>query len=222
MANPDKALRIERMVKRYGNRLLLDLAEITFEPGSLHLLVGDNGVGKTTLLKALAGLESADNFAFGLGDSLHRSGHYPASMRRNIVFVHQHPYLFSTSVAANIAYGLKLRDTPVAARDKAVSEAIRWAGLDSVKDVLPKRLSGGEKQRVALARAMVLEAPVMLIDEPTANLDADARVQMKTLLASMREEQRIVIIATHDPAMLMLPGAMVWDLAAGNLTPRRD
>lgn len=220
MTNPDNALRIERMVKRYGDRLLLDLAEITFAPGSLHLLVGDNGVGKTTLLKALAGLESADDFAFGLGGSLHRSGNYPASMRRNIVFVHQHPYLFSTSVAANIAYGLKLRDTPVAARDKAVSDAIRWAGLDSVKDVLPKRLSGGEKQRVALARAMVLEAPVMLIDEPTANLDADARDQMKTLLASMREEQRIVIIATHDPAMLMLPGAMVWDLAAAKLTLR--
>ena len=220
MTNPDNALRIERMVKRYGDRLLLDLAEITFAPGSLHLLVGDNGVGKTTLLKALAGLESADDFAFGLGGSLHRSGNYPASMRRNIVFVHQHPYLFSTSVAANIAYGLKLRDTPVAVRDKAVSDAIRWAGLDSVKDVLPKRLSGGEKQRVALARAMVLEAPVMLIDEPTANLDADARDQMKTLLASMREEQRIVIIATHDPAMLMLPGAMVWDLAAAKLTLR--
>jgi tungstate transport system ATP-binding protein len=105
-------------------------------------------------------------------------------------------------------------------QEVAVREAIQWAGLEGVRKVRPKRLSGGEKQRVALARAMVLKPPVMLIDEPTANLDATARDQVKALLASMRVEGQIVLIATHDPAMLALPGAAVWDLAAGKLVRR--
>ena len=131
--------------------------------------------------------------------------------------MHQHPYLFSTSVAANIAYGLKQRAVAGDIRDKAVAEAIQWAGLDAVRDVAPKRLSGGEKQRVALARALVLKAPVLLIDEPTANLDATARDQVKALLETLRVEGRIVIIASHDPALIKLAGATVWNMAGGNI-----
>ena len=220
MSNAGKALHIERLVKRFGERRLLDVTDLVFTPGYLHLIVGDNGVGKTTLLKILAGLENADEISFGLNGATFGGGKFPASMRREIVYVHQHPYLFSTSVAANIAYGLKLRDTPVRVREHAVQNAMAWAGLERVKDVLPKRLSGGEKQRVALARALVLNAPAMLIDEPTANLDTSAREQVKLLVASMRAEGRIVIIATHDQAMQGLPDAVIWELSGGKLLQR--
>ncbi len=217
MAN---ALVISRLQKSFDNRCLLDLSDLNFEPGELHLLIGDNGAGKTTFLKILAGLERADAVEIALSGFVYAGGIYPAAMRRDVVYVHQHPYLFSSSIEANIAYGLKVREIAAPVRDAAVREAMRWAALDSAKDVLPKRLSGGEKQRVALARAMVLNAPVMLIDEPTASLDATARDQVKVLLATMRAEGRIVLIATHDPAMLELPGAVVWDLAGGKLTRR--
>ena len=208
---------IERIVKRFGSRTLIDLAGCTFASGELHLLVGDNGVGKTTLMKILSGLEVADEFAFALNGRAVRGNRYPDTLRREIVYVHQHPYLFSTSVAANIAYGLRQRAIVGDVRDKAVAEAIQWAGLDAVRDVAPKRLSGGEKQRVALARALVLKAPVMLIDEPTANLDANARDQVKSLLGELRAEGRIVIIATHDPALTKLAGATVWNMAGGRI-----
>ena len=125
--------------------------------------------------------------------------------------------MFSTSIAANIGYGLKMRNMPLQQRTIAIAEAIRWAGLSGVENVAPKKLSGGEKQRVALARALVLNAPVMLIDEPTANLDAKARDQVKVLLESLRAEGRIVIIATHDPALMALPGGNTWQLVDGKL-----
>ena len=217
MTTAATALVIERIVKRFGSRSLIDFAGRTFASGELHLLVGDNGVGKTTLLKILSGLDVADEAAFALNGRAWRGGRYPDALRREIVYVHQHPYLFSTSVAANIAYGLKQRAVAGDIRDKAVAEAIQWAGLVAVRDVAPKRLSGGEKQRVALARALVLKAPVLLIDEPTANLDATARDQVKALLETLRVEGRIVIIASHDPALTKLAGATVWNMAGGNI-----
>lgn len=214
------ALVIDRVVKRFGVRTLIDAGACTFSAGELHLLVGDNGVGKTTLLKILSGLETADEVAFALNGNALRGGRYPDAMRREIVYVHQHPYLFSTSVAANIAYGLKQRAVDGDVRDKAVADAMAWAGLEGVRDVAPKRLSGGEKQRVALARALVLKAPVMLIDEPTSNLDTKAREQVKALLETLRAEGRIVIIATHDPALTNLAGATVWKMAEGRVVRR--
>ena len=179
---------------------------------------GDNGAGKTTLLKILAGLQNADTLEFRFNGLHYTQASYPDALRREIVYVHQHPYLFSTSVAANIGYGLKLRNVPLRQRENAIAEAIRWAGLVDVVDVAPKRLSGGEKQRVALARALVLNAPVMLIDEPTANLDAKARDQVRALLESLRATGRTVVVATHDPALIALPGATSWQLTDGKLS----
>lgn len=213
---------VERLVKRFGARKLIDSDALSFAPGELHLLVGDNGTGKTTFLKILSGLESADEVEFSLNGQRFNGGHFPDALRREIVYVHQHPYLFSTSIAANISYGLKQRSIAGDARDRAVAEAMKWAGLDAVREVAPKRLSGGEKQRVALARALVLNAPVMLIDEPTASLDAKARDQIKSLLETLRADGRIVIIATHDPEMTRLPGATVWNLVEGRILRRES
>ena len=216
---PGTGFELRRAIKIFGERRLLDIDAHIFSAGVLHLIKGDNGVGKSTLLKMLAGLEKAETLAFCFRRVIYSEAHYPDALRREIVYVHQHPYLFSTSVAANIRYGLKLRKMPVPAREAAINEAIRWAGLASVENVPPKRLSGGEKQRVALARALVLNAPVMLIDEPTANLDAKARDQVRVLLESLRADGRIVLIATHDPVLMTLPGAKIWYLTDGKLIP---
>lgn len=214
-------LQIQRVIKNFGERRLLDIDAHAFSAGELHVIKGDNGAGKTTLLKMLAGLDKAkasDALDFSFDGVTYTDTHYPDALRRDIVYVHQHPYLFSTSVAANIGYGLGLRKVPALQREHAITDAIRWAGLTGVEKVAPKRLSGGEKQRVALARALVLNAPVMLIDEPTANLDAQARDQVSALLESLRAKGRIVIIATHDPALMAISGANVWQLMDGKLT----
>jgi tungstate transport system ATP-binding protein len=209
---------LDRLEKKFGGRRLLDISSLVFPAGELNVVVGDNGAGKTTLLKILAGLETADQLALRFNGTFCSQSDYPDALRRQIVYVHQHPYLFSTSVAANIGYGLKIRAVPPEVRERAIREAMAWAHLSGVEHIAPRRLSGGEKQRVALARALVLNAPVMLIDEPTANLDANARDLVKTMLESLRAEGRIVVISTHDTALFNLPGATVWTLADGKVT----
>ena len=99
---------IEKLVKRFGDRELFNIPTLELERDTSYVLTGDNGAGKTTLLKALAGLESAQ---FGAIHYQGRdiSGDVQGELRRDVVYVHQHPYLFDTTIAANIAYGLKLR-----------------------------------------------------------------------------------------------------------------
>jgi tungstate transport system ATP-binding protein len=126
-------------------------------------------------------------------------------LRSEVIYVHQHPYLFHTTVAANIGYGLSARRMPSQARDRVVAEAMAWAGVEHLRAVPPQKLSGGEKQRVALARAHVLHPKVLLLDEPTANLDAEARGQIVTLLGQLADRDTCVVVACHDREIIGLP-----------------
>ena len=208
---------VSRVVKSYGGRGLLDIGTLELGRGDLIVLSGDNGSGKSTFLRIVAGLETADVLHLRC-DGLKADGRrYPASLRRDIVYVHQHPYLFNTSIADNIRYGLKLRHTPADQRERSVDEAIAWAGIAHLRQVPPARLSGGEKQRVALARAKVLEPRVLLVDEPTANLDAQARVQVIELLHRTATGDNCVVVACHDRELLELPGAKRWHLEEGRI-----
>ena len=148
-------LSIARLRKHHGERLLLDIADFQLDAGCAYVLTGANGVGKSSLLRILCGLEPADiDGAIFLGQPQTYTP-FPPAMRTAIAYVHQHPVMFSTSVAANIAYGLKARGmarSEIAAR---VDEAITWAGIAHLRERHPTVLSGGEKQRVALARARI-------------------------------------------------------------------
>jgi tungstate transport system ATP-binding protein len=208
---------ISRVAKSFAGRPLLDTGPVELAEGDLVVLSGDNGSGKSTFLKIVAGLEKAD--AFGLRcDGLEAgAAAYPRELRRRIVYVHQHPYLFHTSIADNIRYGLKLRRMNAAQREVRVEDAIAWAGVGHLRHVPPARLSGGEKQRVALARAQVLDPRVLLVDEPTANLDAQARAQVIELLRRTATGNNCVVVACHDKELLELPGARRWHLEGGRI-----
>ncbi len=97
-------------------------------------------------------------------------------------------------------------------------EAIAWAGIEPVLGVAPKRLSGGEKQKVALARARVLAPRVLLVDEPTANLDGQARAQVIELLRRTATGDNCVVVACHDRELMELEGARRWHLEGGRIT----
>jgi tungstate transport system ATP-binding protein len=142
---------------------------------------------------------------------------YPAAMRHAIIYVHQHPYLFNSSIAENIRYGLRLRELAHEERERRVAGAIAWAGVGALTAVEPRRLSGGEKQRVALARAKVLEPRVLLVDEPTANLDAQSRQQVIELLRKTATGENCVVVACHDRELIELEGAKCWHLAGGRI-----
>jgi tungstate transport system ATP-binding protein len=210
-------LALDEAVKSHAGKELLNVGPLALGKGDLIVLSGDNGSGKTTLLKMLAGLEPSDRLRMRFDGFEASAGHYPRELRRMIVYVHQHPYLFNTSIADNIRYGLRMRAMTAQERERRIGEAIAWAGVSHLLEVEPRRLSGGEKQRVALARAKVLEPRVLLVDEPTANLDAQARAQVVELLRKTATGDNCVVVACHDRELMELEGARRWHLEGGKI-----
>lgn len=198
-------LEVHGLRKRFGERLLFDLPHWQIERGAAFVLTGANGAGKSTLLRVLAGLEPAELESGTFDGQSFTVSPYPRHARERIVYMHQHPVMFSTSVEHNIGYGLVARgQTRDAVRHK-VDEAMRWAGIEHLRSARPASLSGGEKQRVALARAWVLEPKLLLLDEPTSNLDGKAREQLISLIPSLTAAGSSVVIACHDRDLIALP-----------------
>ena len=214
-------LGVRGLRKRHGERLLFDIERIEIATHSAYVLTGINGAGKSTLLRVLGGLERAeiDSLRFDTEDVL-RVHPYPRALREAIVFVHQHPILFSTSVAHNIGYGLQMRKLPQDEIARAVEAAMAWAGVTHLQGTDPTKLSGGEKQRVALARARVLQPKLLLLDEPTSNLDGAAREQVIALIPTLVEAGSSVVIACHDRDLIGLPGIHRMKLRDGHLEYR--
>ena len=198
-------LTVKGLRKGYGARSVVDIDHLELCAGAGYLLTGDNGAGKTTLLRLLAGLEGPDAGECEYHGRPVELDPYPMWLRREIVYVHQQPYLFNTSIAHNIAYGLRVRGVDKDRCDAMAIQAIEWAGLARLNGVPPHRLSGGETQRVALARAKVLEPRILLLDEPTASLDADARHQVGLLIERLLSADHCIVLACHDHEIQRLP-----------------
>ncbi|HEY8606169.1 MAG TPA: energy-coupling factor ABC transporter ATP-binding protein [Noviherbaspirillum sp.] len=213
---------IEGLRKDFGERRLFEIERLVIRQAAAYVLTGLNGTGKSTLLRILAGLESAspDRAAY-MGAPLSLRP-YPRVLRESVVYVHQHPVLFSTTVAANIAYGLTARGMPSAQAAPRVEQAMAWAGVTHLRDSKPQTLSGGEKQRVALARAKVLEPRLLLLDEPTSSLDGAAREQVIALIPSLVAAGSSVVIACHDRDLISLPQVERLKLRDGRLQARQN
>ena len=195
---------VSGLAKRFGERVLFDEARLELESGSGYVLTGANGTGKTTLLRIIAGIEQAERGQLAFRAQASPVADYPESWRREIVYVHQQPYLFHTTIEKNLDYGLARRRVSLAERQARVREALTWAGLAERREVPPHKLSGGEKQRMALARAKVLNPTLLLLDEPTANLDGDARRQVLELVTALCIDNHTVVVASHDPEIIRL------------------
>jgi tungstate transport system ATP-binding protein len=215
-------LSVAGLKKRFGERQLFEIDRLVLREGAAYVLTGLNGTGKSTLLRILAGLESAEvdsvNF-LGIATSLTP---YPKILRQAVVYVHQHPVMFSTSVADNIAYGLNARGLARNEAARRVEEAMQWAGVEHLCKSKPATLSGGEKQRVALARAKVLQPKLLLLDEPTANLDGAAREQVIALIPSLTAAGSTVVMACHDRDLISLPNVERLKLRDGRLQARQN
>ncbi len=194
----------EGLAKRFGDRVLFDSARIDLEMGSGYVLTGINGSGKSTLLRIIAGLEPTQGGRLTFRAQASTVPDYPEAWRREIVYVHQQPYLFHTTIENNLEYGLARRGVLRVEREERTREALAWAGLAARSGVPPHKLSGGEAQRVALARAKALDPTLLLLDEPTANLDGDARKQVLELVTALCIENHTVVVASHDPEIIRL------------------
>lgn len=210
-------LKINDLKKTFAERQILDIPSLELERGKSYLLTGDNGAGKTTLLRILAGLEPAQLGGFHFDGKSIPANEIGRRLAPHVIYLHQHPYLFNTSVASNIAYGLNAAHMPRHRQKTLLDEAMAWADVRHLADVPPHKLSGGEKQRVALARARILNPEVLLLDEPTANLDEAARRQVTELIAQVCDNNRCVLIATHDPELVRLENSTRMRLKDGSL-----
>lgn len=179
----------------YGARTVLDVAHLAIAPGEIFALVGPSGSGKSTLLRLLNGLEAPARGALALdGQSL--SPEAPLELLRRVTMVFQRPVLLTGTLRANVAYGLRLRGAPV---DGQVDATLERVGLTALAGQAAHKLSGGELQRAALARALVLQPHVLLLDEPTANLDPYNVSLIETIVREQNQQhQTMVVLVTHN------------------------
>jgi len=187
--------------KRYANNRVLDGAEIAMSSHDCIVVTGENGAGKTTLLRIVAGLEkpSSGEIAFDHG-AAQPWNRQRKRLLRSVMYLHQQPYMLAGSLQRNIDYAARLNPA-IADRAASVARAIRWAGLEGLETQSAASLSGGQKQRVALTRARLRDPHILLLDEPTANLDGESRRRTLRMLREFRDSGTAIVIVSHDPEM---------------------
>jgi tungstate transport system ATP-binding protein len=194
-ARPLFALRGVRT--EFGGRVVVTVESLEIKEGEVTVLVGENGSGKTTLLRLLNGLvaPAEGSVEYG-GKSLAAEG--LAEVRRDTVLVHQSPILFRGTVGLNVSYGLRIRGVGRGEAAMKASSSLQRVGLPGFEQRRSSELSGGEEHRVALARALVLSPRVLLLDEPTANVDEHSVREIEAVIRSVSAYGTTVIVSTHD------------------------
>jgi len=201
--------------KRFGRRRILERVDIALTAGQCQLLCGRNGAGKSTLLRILAGMERPDSADVTVDGTVRRWRQAKKRLLAECIYLHQQPYLFEGSVRYNLNY--PLRGSRVA-RELRIREGLEWSGLEELADQPVHQLSGGERQRVALVRAWLREPRVMLLDEPTANMDSACRQRTVELLQLLKGQGMALLVASHDASSFSGVAEYTWDLCDGRLT----
>jgi len=208
---------LSRLTRLYGSRQVVNINELKILPGEILAVVGPSGAGKSTLLRLLNFLEPPDGGTVRFHQQAVDFFHVPLQVQRSVTTVFQNPALLSGSVAANLQFGLRLRGL----RDghKAVAEILERLGLTQLRGASAHTLSGGEAQRVALARALILNPEVLLLDEPTANLDPYNVELIESVIRDLNQAHKAtMVLVTHnvfqarrlaDRVALMLNGEIV-------------
>jgi tungstate transport system ATP-binding protein len=177
-----------------SGKAIIEDVSCTIHDAGLTALLGPNGAGKTTLLKLCHGLLPLSSGSILWGDAeVHE-------VQQKQAMVFQRPVLLRRSAAENIDHVLKLRGASAAERARVIAESLEWAGLAEIADMPARKLSGGEQQSLTIARAWALNPEVLLLDEPTANLDPGATRRVEDLIRSFAGAGKKVIMATHNIA----------------------
>jgi len=194
------AFTLEGVTKRYGQLEALNVPGHKLERGKIHVVIGPNGSGKTSLLRILNLLEPPTTGTLTFcGQPATYQGAGRLALQRRMSMVFQRPVMLHRSVYDNVAYGLKVRRVARSEAAKSVAQAIDMVGLSGMEKQLATTLSGGEAQRVALARAMVLNPEVLLLDEPTASLDPASVVIVENIIKEInRQFDMTIILVTHN------------------------
>ncbi|TFF92331.1 ABC transporter ATP-binding protein [Candidatus Thorarchaeota archaeon] len=221
------AVRLNDVSRVYslGNREIRALQNVNLavEPGDYVVVRGPSGSGKTTLLNIIGCIDYATSGRVLVMDV--PIGDYDETFRAtfrlaNTGFVFQSYNLISTLTALeNVMFPMQLQDRPRSELEDEACRLLALVNLEEREDHLPWQLSSGEQQRVAVARALANDAPVILADEPTANLDVESAQMIRDLLSDLNRDGKTVIVMTHDPAIITHSGTRRFTMMKGELLP---
>ncbi|HIF9220089.1 TPA: ATP-binding cassette domain-containing protein [Photobacterium damselae] len=216
------SLQAHDLSMRFKDRLLFHVQQLNINPQDAIYLSGDNGVGKTTLLKILAGLQKPTTGKVNLQNNrfLRRllRGHYEGG----VIYMHQTPYMFDGTVFDNVCYGLKYAIKDRQLRRNEAIKALRMVGLETLADEHISVLSGGERQRVAMARAWVLKPSVLLMDESSASLDSESILRQVVLAQDLLNRGTSLVITSHQQNTLTALCRRHWVINDTKLVERAD
>jgi len=189
---------IRNVTRKYGDVTALDDISLEIREGEIFTFIGPNGSGKTTMLRIMAALDKPTKGEMYFED-VRVNDSNRGDIRAKSTMVFQKTALFNTTVYKNVTYGLNLRGYPKKEIDERVRDVLNLVKLEGYEKRLAKKLSGGEQQRVSLARALVLNTELLLLDEPTANLDPkNVSIIEETISWVNRERKTTIVMATHN------------------------
>jgi iron(III) transport system ATP-binding protein len=218
-------VRIEKMIKRFGNVTAVAGVDIHIPDGKIITLLGPSGCGKTTILRCVAGFENADEGRIWIGDKLIFDAKEKINIspqKRGMGMVFQSYAVWPhMSVFENIAFPLRIRKVSKGEVDERVNRALNMVGIEELKNRLPSAISGGQQQRVAFARAIVYDPAVLLLDEPLSNLDAKLRERMRFEILELQRKLGVTtIFVTHDQEEAMVLSDEVLVMEFGKVIQR--
>jgi tungstate transport system ATP-binding protein len=180
--------------KSYKSTKALNSVSTELEGNKITVFLGINGAGKTTLMRIMAGLENPDSGKIHYNKQDIGAG----ELRKVSTLVFQKTAMFSMNVYDNLAYGLKIRNVPDEEISRKIEAALHDVRLSGFEKRKAKKLSGGEQQRIALARSFLLDSNILLLDEPTANLDPNSATIIEKAIVSRKNPQKIIVLSTHN------------------------
>src|SRR5882672_9274588 len=202
--------------KAFGLTPVIHGVTITIDDGQFVVLVGPSGCGKSTLLRMIAGLENITSGEIRIGERV--VNNLPPK-ERDVAMVFQNYALYPhMTVAANMAFSMKLRGAPKNEIEERINRAAEILGLSQLLERFPRQLSGGQRQRVAMGRAIVRNPQVFLFDEPLSNLDAKLRVQMRAEIKELHQRLKVTTVyVTHDQIEAMTMADKIVVMNNGNI-----
>jgi len=209
----DVQLQLTDIKKNYLSVKALNSVSLEMEGGKIIVLLGVNGAGKTTLMRIMAGLENPDG-----GRLIFNGQDVDAKALRHVsTLVFQKTVMFGMDIYGNLAFGLKIRGVQKKEIANKVAEALHEVRLSGFEKRKARKTSGGEQQRIALARAFLLDSHVLLLDEPTANLDPNSAAIIEKAIISKKSTQRIIVMATHNLSQARRMADEIVHLYNGNI-----